>query len=237
MNTLGKDWLTDGLIDYEYKKYVLLAYLQGVKKEFSSICLYPQLSDLIFHYQNLKDLKKNKELLFENFPKEISKADFEKLHLEYKKMIQDDDLLQEMEEIILFALPQIQNVMNEGKEIYEYVEKNIEISPIGITPLNFDEGYFFIQENNKRELQIFEYRLTIFDSANERFRAMKTSFLESVHRNLGITLESIKLDLIRRYRKMPNPATYLVAAQAPIPLEETLLPVAKRLLVRLVSRA
>ncbi len=236
MNTLGKDWLTEGLIDYEYKKYVLLAYLQGVKKDFESTYLYPQFSDLMFHYQNLKDLKKNKELLFENFPKEISKADFEKLSLEYKKMVQDDDLLQEMEDIILFALPQIQHVMNEGKEIYEYVENNIEISPVGITPLHFNEGYFFIQESNKRELQIFEYRLTIFDGAKERFRAMQTAFLESVHRNLGITLESIKLDLIRKYQKMPNPATYLIAANAPIPLEETLLPVAKRLLVRMVSK-
>lgn len=236
MNTLSKDWLTQGLIDYEYKKYILLAYLQKVKKRFAAICLYPQLSDLIFHYQNLQDLKQNKELLFENFPKEISKADFDKLKLEYKNIIENDELMKEMEEIIAFAMPEIENTMREGKEIYEYVEKNLEISPVGITPLRFDEGYFFIQERNKRELQIFEYRLTIFDNANEKFRAIQTFFLESIRKDLGITLENIKLDLIRRYAKMPNPATYFILSHTPVPLQETLLPVAKRLLVRYVSK-
>ena len=28
MEKLSKDWLTQGLIDFEYKKYVLMAYLQ-----------------------------------------------------------------------------------------------------------------------------------------------------------------------------------------------------------------
>ena len=29
MKNLEKDWLTQGLIDFEYKKYILLSYLQG----------------------------------------------------------------------------------------------------------------------------------------------------------------------------------------------------------------
>ena len=58
MKKLEKDWLTSGLIDFEYKKYILLAYLQEVKGNFDSNKLYPHLSDLIFHYQNLLDLKK-----------------------------------------------------------------------------------------------------------------------------------------------------------------------------------
>jgi hypothetical protein len=31
MGTLSENWLTEGLIDFEYKKYVLLGYLQKVK--------------------------------------------------------------------------------------------------------------------------------------------------------------------------------------------------------------
>jgi hypothetical protein len=31
MVELKQDWLTDGIIDFEYKKYMLLAYLQQVE--------------------------------------------------------------------------------------------------------------------------------------------------------------------------------------------------------------
>ena len=53
MEKLSKDWLTQGLIDFEYKKYLLLAYLQKAKKSFEKVELYPFLADLVFHYRNL----------------------------------------------------------------------------------------------------------------------------------------------------------------------------------------
>jgi hypothetical protein len=41
MEKLKENWLTEGLIDFEYKKYVLLAYLKSVKESFSRVELYP----------------------------------------------------------------------------------------------------------------------------------------------------------------------------------------------------
>ena len=54
MENLKDNWLTEGLIDFEYKKYQLLGYLQKVKDSFNRVELYPFLSDLVFHYRNLK---------------------------------------------------------------------------------------------------------------------------------------------------------------------------------------
>ena len=34
MNKLGMNWFTEGRVDFEYKKYVLLAYLQQVHQSF-----------------------------------------------------------------------------------------------------------------------------------------------------------------------------------------------------------
>ena len=79
MEKLSKDWLTQGLVDFEYKKYLLLAYLQTVKKSFSKVELYPFLSDLVFHYRNLVAVKENKALIRDSFPKEISLEEFKKL--------------------------------------------------------------------------------------------------------------------------------------------------------------
>ena len=53
MKQLSETWFAEGYIDFELKKYVLLAYLQEINKYFYENKLYPQLADLIFHYNNI----------------------------------------------------------------------------------------------------------------------------------------------------------------------------------------
>ena len=63
MKALNKDWITENSLDFEYKKYVLLAYLQSVEKEFEVQRLYPALSDLVEHYRNVILIKENADQL------------------------------------------------------------------------------------------------------------------------------------------------------------------------------
>ena len=53
MKTLSETWFAEGYIDFELKKYMLLAYLQEINKGFTENKLYPQLADIIFHYNNV----------------------------------------------------------------------------------------------------------------------------------------------------------------------------------------
>jgi hypothetical protein len=71
MKTLSETWFAEGYIDFELKKYTLLGYLQQVTKYFTESKLYPQLADVIFHYNNLQALKENKKYLQEQFPKSL----------------------------------------------------------------------------------------------------------------------------------------------------------------------
>ena len=153
MLKLKNDWLTSGLIDLEYKKYLVLAYLKGTSRKFDKHKLYPFLSELVFHYQNLKHLKENKKLLRQDFPKVISKADFKKLKLTYKKIIEDDDVMSVIEEILTFSLPQFKDTLENGKDLFEFVESKIEISPVGISPIYFNEGYMFINRTNNKIIE------------------------------------------------------------------------------------
>src|SRR3954469_16101824 len=127
MENLSKDWLTQGLIDFEYKKYLLLAYLQTVKTSFGKVELYPFMSDLVFHYRNLVAVKENKTLIRESFPKELSLEEIKKLELRYRELVEDDEIVGELESIIVFALPLIKDSLKEGSVIYEYVESQCEI--------------------------------------------------------------------------------------------------------------
>jgi hypothetical protein len=235
MEKLSKDWLTQGLIDFEYKKYVLLAYLKTVRESFNRIELYPFMSDLVFHYRNLMAVKENKTLIKESFPKEISLEDFKKLELSYRQMIEDDSIMSELESIIEFAIPHIQDSLKEGSVIYEYVESQCEISPVGVTPLYANEGYLFVTQPPQKQTSVYRYQVSIFEDSQEQLRSLNTQFVESIEKHPFYTYETLKLDLIRKYRDLPNPAAFLVNSKMKFPFSETLMPVAKRLFVKHLS--
>lgn len=237
MSALEKDWLTKGLIDFEYKKYVLLSYLQGVQSCFDEKKLYPYLSDLVFHYRNLQSIKKNKELYYENFPRKIARADFERLKLHYQKLVEDDTAMQELGQILAFAIPTLRDTLNEGKGLYELVEEHLEVEPVGICPLYVNDGYLFLNEQAKKTTQVYQYQITVFESSQEKFQGIHTQYLETIRKGLGRTFESIKLELVRRYPQLPNPGTYLVDIKIDIPFHETAMPVAKRMLVKYLNQA
>ncbi len=236
MEKLSKDWITQGLIDFEYKKYLLMAYLQTVKSSFGKVELYPFLADLVFHYRNLQALKENKALLKDSFPKELSLEELRKLELSYREMIEDDSVMSELESIINFALPQIKDSLQEGSIIYEYVESQCEISPVGVTPLYAKEGYLFVTQPPEKETNIYRYQMSIFEGAQEQLRSLNTEFVERVEKNPLNTYERLKLDLIRKFKDLPNPAAYLILARMKFPFAETLMPVAKRLFVKHISQ-
>lgn len=237
MSSLSKDWLTQGLIDFEYKKYVLLAYLQKVKESFGRVELYPFLGELVFHYQNLKAVRENRTLLREQFPRELSLEDFRKLELTYRELVEDDAVMNELTSIIEFALPQVKESLDEGTVIYEYVESQCELSPVGVTPLYAREGYLFVTQPPEDETSIYRYQLSIYEERHEQLRSLNTRYIETAVRSPFEPYENLKLSLTRRFSDLPNPATYLVISRTRFPFTATLMPVAKRLLVKHLSTA
>lgn len=237
MEKLKENWLTDGLIDFEYKKYQLLAYLKTVKESYQRVELYPFLSDLVFHYRNLIALKDAQAMIIESFPKEISLEGLKNLEVTYERIIEDDLIMQEIESIMEFALPQFKSSLDEGSFIYEYVESKCEISPIGLTSLYANEGYLFITQPPEKETHVYRYQTTLFEQSSESMRGIHTRHVLTAQRSISNTYEQMKSSLIRQYAELPNPSVYLVLAKICIPFDQTLMPVAKRLLVKQISKA
>ena len=77
--------------------------------------------------------------------------------------------------------------------------------------------------------------MTIFDDAHEKYRAIHTNYLTTYTIGLTNTFESIKTDLLHYNKKLPNPATYAIETDFTLPGEETLLPMAKRILVKYIA--
>ncbi|HEY2720183.1 MAG TPA: hypothetical protein VGI82_00575 [Chitinophagaceae bacterium] len=235
MKSLSETWFAEGYIDFELKKYTLLAYLQQVNKYFNENKLYPQLADVIFHYNNLAAFRENKKFLQEHFPKKLTGMQLEKLQFLYEQMIEDDELMKELEEIINYSTSTIKRTIRSGTEIYEFIEDKLVIAPIGLVPLDTNEGYFFLS-NGKKTIKIYYYRLSFFEKHDEKYRSIRTSYIDSHRKSVSHTYESIKADLIRNRNELPNPAVYSVEIDLGFPINETLLPIAKRSLVKYISK-
>src|SRR3954466_14135903 len=141
MKQLSETWFAEGYIDFELKKYTLLAYLQQVNRYFDENKLYPQLAEVVFHYNNIVAFRENKRYLQEHFPKKLTGVQLEKLQLLYEQMIEDSEMMQELESIIQFAADNINSTLKTGAGIYEFVEDKLSITPIGLIPLDTKEGY------------------------------------------------------------------------------------------------
>jgi hypothetical protein len=236
MKQLSQTWFAEGYIDFELKKYTLLAYLQQINKYFNENKLYPQLSDLIFHYNNIVAFRENKKYLQEHFPKKLTGIQIEKLQVLYEQMIADDDLMEELEEIINYSAGEMKTTISNGTEIYEFVEENLTITPIGIIPLDIQEGYFFLSAGNSRSAHVYQYRLSFFEKHDEKFRTIKTSYVEVMYRSIANTYVNLKSELLRNKSDLPNPAVYSIETELSFPVEETLLPIAKRSLVKYITQ-
>lgn len=237
MKTLSETWFAEGYIDFELKKYTLLAYLQEINRHFDENKLYPQLADLIFHYNNIVAFRENKKYLQEQFPKKFTGLQIAKLQLLYEQLIEDDELMQELEDIIHFSADVMKNTITSGTEIYEFVEGQLTITPVGLVPLDVQEGYFFLSAGNTKNTWVYQYRLSFFEKKEEKYRSIKTVYLDRLQRSFSNTYENIKYSLIKTHNDLPNPAVYSIETELTFPVEETLLPIAKRSLVKFITAA
>ncbi|MFC6103002.1 hypothetical protein [Olivibacter domesticus] len=236
MSRLNADWFIEIPLDFEYKKYQLLGYLTDINHHFNNTRLYPNLNDLVFHYNNLQKFKKDKTTLQDSFPVRLTNADTEAVKLTYEKLIHDDAMMVEIEHIIAFALNKLGNAVKEGKEIYDFVESRLTIEAIGMMPLNPYSGYMLLRNGNQKGTLVYQYQVTLFEGKDDKYRGVHTDFVTSYdsHFIFG-TPESIRKDLIHQRRSLPNPAVYQVESDITFPLDQTLLPMAKRTLMKEIA--
>jgi|SRR6185312_6763927 len=237
MAILSNNWLTEKFIDFEYKKYVLLAFLQEVDKDFEVPKLYPSLRELITHYRQLTAIKEKKDELYKGFPQNAKEVDAEKMRIIYEKMVEDDELMKELESIIDYSIPRFKHYLGEGKKIYESIESQLNIFPVGVVPLQAKSGYLFIRDGKNADTHVYEYDVTLFEQPEATYRGIHTHFVKTQEMDLGMSYQYIKLELIKEKQDLPNPATYAIESEWAVPLEETLLPIAKRRLLKYFANA
>ena len=86
----------------------------------------------------------------ESFPKKLVGIDWDGMEMIYEPdVIDETPELTTIQDIVDYSLPIMKKVMNEGKDIYEFFENNIEFKIVGIEPLYKKEGYILVRMNKE----------------------------------------------------------------------------------------
>ncbi len=231
MGTLSENWLTEDLMDFEYKKYLVLGYLQNIKAHFKEQKLYPDFAELIAHYKNLILLKNNTTTLENNFKKTLSGIDYANLKLQYQSIINDESL-NELKQIINFSEPLFEQELEKGKSIFDFAEQHIVTNHIGILPLYKKEGYFMLLPYQSKSVSVYSYAFSKINLLQQEVYGLTSNYFSTHTLSISNQVDKVKSELIEANPELPNPAVYLFKAKAELPNEETFLPIAKRLLYK-----
>ncbi len=231
MEKLQENWLTDGVLDQEYKTYLFLAWLQKAKREFTDARLYPALSRLIEEHRRLDALRKGKADFSLKIRRDVKEIDLRKMRLVYKELEEHPELNEYLNSLIEFALPRLESMLREGKSLYDLVDEHLQLTPVGLVPMYRKEGYLFLYDEPRKDVYLFRYVVSLLELADEHFHSLQTALIDQRRKSLGQTFEQLKVELIKRFTDLPNPATYLVRCNLAFPLHETLLPIARRRLM------
>ena len=220
--------------DLETNQYRILGGIREVCSDFTKKKIYPSLAALIKLKQSIDKIKEERNNLNEKLPKRIKGFDIKAQKVIYESAgdVNHNNNIEEVFNLIDWALPYINDAIEEGIILFDFVDKNISLDQVGILQMYKDEGYFMVTDNAAFELQVHRYESTLFSSGNENYRSLKTEFVKS-ERQVIIrrSPESIKHELIKERKDLPNPATFLFDSDLDFPFTETIFPVVKRKLI------
>lgn len=116
---LSLTWYAESPIDLEYKEYILFAYLQKVDRSFHDRVLSPHL----LHMERMIDDMNSFKASFGKIKRDFDRNRyiyFENIKLEGE----DDKLIEEVKELVEFAIPQIEPRIGYG---YKILKKNKQV--------------------------------------------------------------------------------------------------------------
>ncbi len=214
--------------------WVFLA-LNAASAEFRHNRLYPELGELVELTSVLETITNNRDQYRTVLPKRLSGVDFENKALKFDAEPADPDAISKMFGLVEWALPQLRSLTDEGVAMFDFVIQNLKIDVVGIMPIYRDEGYVFIPDPKAQVYHVIRYEMSLFSDDSDQYRAMKTIEVDTRdHLSVLAAPESLKLDLVREHKDLPNPATYLIDTDLDFPFESTILPVAKRKLMKVL---
>ncbi len=229
-NGLPKDWVLIPSLDAELKLYTLLAYLQRVERRFHENKLFPYVGDLRSHIADLVDLRESKNALMKTLNGELVGFD-SRTGAPVHGLLPEPDLMNVIDEVVDFAIPGMERLKIIGEEKQGSFIEKVQLITVGIQPLYATEGWLLLRAGKQARAYNYSIPLVQNTRSDAEHTNIRTNYVTSYTMGIGFDYHHAKADLVHRYTQFPNPATFAVETELPLPYMETLLPLAKRCVI------
>jgi hypothetical protein len=164
----------------------------------------------LFRYRYYQEYKNNIIALNEKIQKkELVGIDWSGKKLIYQETgdIFFNEITDEVEKIVDFSLPLFKEVIQKGKEKYDLLDDFLDVECIGIEPIYKSEGYIIIRKDKIFNVYKYKASILIGDDNNKNISISEVCSFKST---LSNNVEQVKMKLIKKYKDLPNPATYFI---------------------------
>ena len=233
---LDPEWIYQDPIDFEHKKYKLLAYLQKCDKRFEELKIYPDFVELSLHLANLQSISKENTML--TTKKKFKSCDDEILFKELipKKLPKLDDADQiEIDKTVKYSGQKIYEAFNIAKSIWTiahdaisvHIRKNKERLEDGL-------GFIYLRRKTDEKLLVWEYEIkkdVDDDISNKAYLNLIFSGDSDEKTFSDIIEEHSTWNKTDYFKDVP---VFEVKSSQDFPFEETFIPLMKRQLMSYV---
>ena len=221
--------------DPEAAEYRLRAELQAARRAFRTSRIYPHLAELVRLRRALRAVLDHADGLRAR-PGRVTGVDWEKEEVTFAPSEWPADRAAHVEDLARWALPHVEDAIGEGQAVYDFVEATTRVSAVGIVPAYVDEGYLLVPQAaaGGAAFAALRYACGILTAPDARYRSLRTAVV-ALPDGLAADPVAWKHALAAAHTDLPNPATYLLDAEIGFPIRETVMPVAKRKLLRLIT--
>lgn len=176
MQILNNDWLTNDPIDFEYKKYLVLAYNQKLDKICNQQKLYPTFTDIIDKLKIVNEFLQNTKYL-EQSKLEIANIDWANQSIKYKSII-DDSLINQVKEIAVFSKEILIELYDKYRKLLDEVDESIVISGCRVEIFNLYDGYIILKFDGKEKILEYEVVRVLYPHPHYILKTRKADLKE-----------------------------------------------------------
>ncbi len=131
-----------------------------------------------------------------------------------------------------WALPQVEAAITEGRTLYEFVSERAALRAVGLVPPYRDEGFLLVRDD--AAVCVLRYRMSPLAAPDGPYRALRTVPVDAVLDPLAPPT-AWKAALAAMAPDLAAPAAFRLDAEVDLPVDATLVPVAKRKLLGLIG--
>lgn len=230
------DWAFRPAFDLELKQYTLLAYLQRVQRRFDERRLYPHLADLDAHISELERVRLRKSRLEQELGTELTGFDA-RTGTAVHEPLASDGLMTLLDDVITWAIPGLSDMRRRGMEVLEEIRDRIILHPIGLMPLDVRAGWVMLRAGHEARVYAYDVSAIRLPLESGMERHVRTRYVTTYSVSLASTYQWIKTDLLRNRPELPNPAVFVLESDLSLPVVETFMPLAKKLIYERVASA